>query len=181
MFRYKNITVSRFLFLQIFLVTNDMLVEYSAWLVNEERAVEAGLKSNVAKLQLLHNDLKTIADFRLAMASFQAFSNDILEELGLGPQRYQALIAIRARPSDDPMTVGGLAEQLAIRPNTAAEMTKRMEAAGLITRTRYPDNLRVVRLELTAEGEELLARAIAADLERLQSYRDIFRDLLKVT
>src|SRR5215213_9159917 len=64
-----------------------------------------------------------------------------------------------------------LAEAVGIEGPTLTHHLNRMEAAGLVTRTRDPANRRVHRVELTDAGTEAfrrLARAVAAFDRRLR-------------
>src|SRR5437764_2795124 len=53
-----------------------------------------------------------------------------------------------------------LADAVGIEGPTLTHHLNRMEAAGLVTRTRDPDNRRVHRVELTADGEALFTRLL---------------------
>ena len=72
----------------------------------------------------------------------------------------------------DPGTQRELAEALGIEGPTLTHHLSRMEAAGLVSRHRDPDNRRVQRVELTAAGEaefdRLRHRVVAFD-ERLRA------------
>ena len=58
-----------------------------------------------------------------------------------------------------------LADAVGIEGPTLTHHLNRMEAAGLVTRTRDPENRRVHRVELTADGEALFFRLLAAVTE----------------
>jgi MarR family transcriptional regulator for hemolysin len=69
-----------------------------------------------------------------------------------------------------------LAQAMGIEGPTLTHHLNRMEAAGLVTRTRDPENRRVHRVELTNKGEatfQRLRRAVVAFDEQL---RDGFTD-----
>src|SRR5947208_3039957 len=55
-----------------------------------------------------------------------------------------------------------LADAVGIEGPTLTHHLNRMEAAGLVTRTRDPENRRVHRVELTADGDALFVRLLAA-------------------
>ena len=55
--------------------------------------------------------------------------------------------------------VGRLAEKLALESSTLTPLLKRLDAAGLVTRTRNPNNEREVLIETTAAGEKLRGEA----------------------
>jgi DNA-binding MarR family transcriptional regulator len=55
-----------------------------------------------------------------------------------------------------PLSVGALAEALGITPSSATSACKRLEQAGLLTRTRQASDERVVQVDLTAQGRAQL-------------------------
>jgi MarR family transcriptional regulator, organic hydroperoxide resistance regulator len=55
-----------------------------------------------------------------------------------------------------PVSVGTLAEALGITPSSATTACKRLEQAGLVTRTRQATDKRVVLVDLTAQGRAQL-------------------------
>lgn len=118
-----------------------------------------------------------LAQFRQALRRATAFTDEMLAASGLGPRRYQALLAIRARPTRTGFSVGDLADELIIKPNTAAELANRLENAGLVRRVRDPRDRRRALLELTAEGAARLERVALVNFARLQESRAAFMKL----
>ncbi|MDA8061972.1 MAG: MarR family transcriptional regulator [Actinomycetota bacterium] len=74
------------------------------------------------------------------------------------------------RGHDDPRgpKVGDVAEQLLLRHHSTVGLVDRAEAAGLVRRIIDDDDHRVVRLQLTPQGEERLAALSALHLEQLR-------------
>ncbi|MGA2871702.1 MAG: MarR family transcriptional regulator [Verrucomicrobiota bacterium] len=60
-------------------------------------------------------------------------------------------------PAGAVTTIGYLAERLALRHHSVVELSDRCEEAGLIVRSRDPQNRRQVVLELTAAANRVLA------------------------
>ncbi|MBO9476430.1 MarR family transcriptional regulator [Shimia sp. R11_0] len=56
-----------------------------------------------------------------------------------------------------PQTVNGLGGQLGLQSSTLTPLLKRMEKAGLVVRTRDPEDERRVRVSVTAAGKALRA------------------------
>lgn len=56
------------------------------------------------------------------------------EQAGLTAQQHQALLAIKGHRGDEPLTIGVLAERLAIQPHSAVGLIDRLAAKGLIRR-----------------------------------------------
>jgi MarR family transcriptional regulator for hemolysin len=86
---------------------------------------------------------------------------------------WQVLVSVKAEHHGTQRT---LAAAVGIEGPTLTHHLNRMEAAGLVTRTRDPENRRVQRVELTAEGEALFRRlrerAFAFDRQLRAGFRD---------
>ena len=80
----------------------------------------------------------------------------ILERLGLSYPQYLAMVTLWKK---DGQTVGEIGEQLMLETGTLTPLLKRLEAAGLVKRTRDTQDERVVRIGLTEEGRSLKAKA----------------------
>ncbi|WP_191061520.1 MarR family winged helix-turn-helix transcriptional regulator [Geminicoccus harenae] len=101
------------------------------------------------------DDQLCFAIYSAGMAIQRAYK-PLLDGLGLTYPQYLVLNVLwRA----DGQTVGGIAEQLALESSTLTPLLKRLEAAGLVRRTRNPANERQVVVELTGAGRDLRARA----------------------
>ncbi|HET9679698.1 MAG TPA: MarR family transcriptional regulator, partial [Gammaproteobacteria bacterium] len=69
-----------------------------------------------------------------------------------GPQ----LVCLRRLRNDGPMTPGALAREVALSPATVTGICDRVEARGLVTRTRKAEDKRQVLIELTEAGRALV-------------------------
>lgn len=96
--------------------------------------------------------------------AIQRLYKPLLDELGLTYPQYLALTLLWRH---DEQTVGGLAEQLALESSTLTPLLKRLEAAGLVRRTRNPENERQVVITLTDQGRALKSRAGCVGLSLL--------------
>lgn len=135
------------------------------------------MSGDVTNKPLTQADYEALARFRQALRNFMAFSDSQLEAVGMGPQRYQALLAIRAKPGDALVSVGELAELLLIKPNTAAELVNRLEAAGLIERVRDLADRRRALLSLTPAGAAKLDEVAQVHFAKLQESRSAIINL----
>lgn len=107
--------------------------------------------------------------FALAVAtrSVLAVYRPILEPLGLTHPQYLVMLALWGR---SPLSVKELGGLLQLDSPTLSPLLKRLEAAGLITRRRRPDDERVLDVELTGPGRALRQRALSVPgqvIERL--------------
>lgn len=88
--------------------------------------------------------------------AIQRVYKPLLDELGL---TYPQYLVLNVLWREDKQTVGGIAERLALESSTLTPLLKRLEAAGLLRRTRNPANERQVVVALTDAGRALRSRA----------------------
>ena len=114
-------------------------------------------------------DYRALAGFRYEIRRFLNFSEDAARAAGIEPQQHQALLALKGLPSALPATVGALAERLQIRHHSAVELSRRLEAKGLLERARSHSDAREVLLRITARGERLLERLSLSHRDELRT------------
>jgi DNA-binding MarR family transcriptional regulator len=122
-------------------------------------------------------DYAALADFRYALRQFLAFSEGRAAGCGLTPQQHQALLAVRGA-SPAPVSVGYVAERLALKPHSATGLVGRLEALELITRRPSPDDGRQSLLELTPKARTLLRELSATHREEIVRLRPLLTELL---
>ncbi|OLP03624.1 MarR family transcriptional regulator [Mycolicibacterium porcinum] len=98
----------------------------------------------------------------------------LLEPLGLTHPQYLVMLALwdhhRSNSGGTPLSVKEIAAALQLDSATLSPMLKRLEALGLLTRTRRAGDERATDVELTDAGIALRERALAippAVVERL--------------
>jgi MarR family transcriptional regulator for hemolysin len=91
---------------------------------------------------------------RTAKAVSRAFDDALVASGGSLPS-WLILISVKARSLDNQRE---LAEAVGIRGATLTHHLNAMEADGLVTRRRDPDNRRIQRVELTDAGEAAFHR-----------------------
>jgi MarR family transcriptional regulator, organic hydroperoxide resistance regulator len=87
----------------------------------------------------------------------------LLEPLGLTHPQYLVMLALwdnHKAGSDQPMSVKSIAAALQLDSATLSPMLKRLEALGLITRTRSAADERATDIGLTKAGLQLRRRAL---------------------
>jgi DNA-binding MarR family transcriptional regulator len=109
-------------------------------------------------------DYRALAEFRYHIRRYLEFSDESAKRAGLEPKQYQLLLAIRGLPLSDEPTVGTLAKQLRIRPNSTVELINRAEANKFVSRHRVGGR---VFVRLTSQGEKVLESMVAERLEDL--------------
>jgi MarR family transcriptional regulator, organic hydroperoxide resistance regulator len=80
----------------------------------------------------------------------------VLGELGLTYPQYLVMLVLW---EEEPQTVGALGTRLYLDSGTLTPLLKRMEASGLVTRIRDPDDERRVLISLTDLGNVLREKA----------------------
>ena len=75
----------------------------------------------------------------------------------------------------DPMMVSELAEYLGVTASTMSLNLKRLEGAGLVERSRDPDDARVMNVVLTEEGVRARDRSRTIDPQRVAAMLDRLR------
>ena len=94
-------------------------------------------------------------DLYAASRAVTALYRPMLDELGLTYPQYLVLVALRP---GEPLGVSGIAEALSLDHGTLTPLLRRMEAAGLVTRTRSAADERRVEIALTEAGAALRLR-----------------------
>jgi len=133
---------------------------------------------DVKTADLHQHDFEMLLDFRVALRGFQRWSEDQARAAGLTHVQHQLLVAIKGHRGGEPPAIGDLAGYLLLRPHSAVELVDRAAAAGLVRRA--PDNTdgRVVRVELTGEGDRILRQLTRAHLQRLHDLAGLLDDLV---
>lgn len=124
-----------------------------------------------------NSDYADLANFRAALRSFQAFSEERAAEVGLTPQQHQALLAIRGA-EDGEATIGYISERLILKPHSASELVKRLESIGLIARQDDLHDKRKTVLALTPRAEDLLSTLSATHREEIRRLKPLLIELL---
>lgn len=128
--------------------------------------------------------------FALAAASRSviALYRPVLEPLGLTHPQYLVMLALWER---SPRRVGDIGDALLLDPATLSPLLKRLEAAGLVSRDRDPDDDRALAVTLTDAGVGLRERALQVppqiverlglSLDELERTRDALTRLLEAS
>ena len=122
-------------------------------------------------------DYEHLLAFRDGIRRFMHWSEEQARAVGLTAAQHQLLLAIRGHPGGEAPTVGDVAQHLLIRHHSAVELISRAETAGLVARRADPRNHRVVRLQVTADGQRRLTLLSALHLEELRRLQPTFSPL----
>jgi DNA-binding MarR family transcriptional regulator len=92
-----------------------------------------------------------------------------VRRLGVNPQQYQLVLAIKGLPKEQVPTITCLAERMQLNHNTMVELVDRCEEKNMLRRQRSASDRRQVTLAITGEGEALLRRLGSAARQELRS------------
>ena len=108
----------------------------------------------VEDVQNKHDVISNIMDnLRRVFQILNEQSQRIKQETGLtGPQ----LWAIRVIHEHGPINISDIAKRMYLHPTTVLGIIDRLEARGLVSRNRSKDDRRVIWLELTQDGKDLV-------------------------
>ena len=98
---------------------------------------------------------RTIYLVRQLQLAIYARLEEVLRAHQLTPIQYTVLSILRARQG---LSSADLARRFSVTPQSMNELVAVLERKGLILRQEAPENRRVLRGSLTAEGKRLLAR-----------------------
>jgi DNA-binding MarR family transcriptional regulator len=117
--------------------------------------------------ELTDADYQRLLELRDGLRRFLHWSEEQAREAGITPAQHQLLLAVRGHPGGPP-TLGDISAHLLLRHHSAVGLVDRAAAAGLVTRAGDLDDHRVVRVELTARGADVLAALTAEHKEELE-------------
>lgn len=135
----------------------------------------ASVDVNAEEYGLIHptdEDFQHSLRFRVALRRFLRWSEEQAAEVGLTPAQHQLLVAIKGHPGPLPPAIREIAGYLLLQSHSAVGLVDRAEAAGVVRRQPDPADGRVVRVQLTEKGDQLvtgLTRAHLAELHKLAS------------
>jgi DNA-binding MarR family transcriptional regulator len=108
----------------------------------------------------------TVDLLKRAELAVRGCAEALLLPFGLTPAQF--LVLFRLKHSTTPISSAELARAAGIRPQSVVDLIGPLERRKLIQRREAPEHRRILRITLTAAGEQLFARALpaAAQLER---------------
>lgn len=122
-------------------------------------------------------DYSRLLEFRTGLRQFLSWSEEQAAAVGLTPAQHQLLLAIRGSDAPSGPTVGEIARMLLLRHHSAVELIDRAARLGVVERHVDADDQRVVRVVLTADGGERLAKLSSQHVEELRRLEPSLRAL----
>jgi DNA-binding MarR family transcriptional regulator len=128
---------------------------------------------------LQDSEYVALAEFRYQLRRFLRHMEEEVRRLGLNPQQYQLVLAIKGLPKGQVPTITCLAERMQLNHNTMVELVDRCEERNMLRRQRSASDRRQVTLAITAEGEALLRRLGSAARQELRSIGPMLVDSVR--
>ena len=113
-------------------------------------------------------DYRALAELRYRILHFLSEADATALQLGLEPQHYFLLLAMRGLPEGAHATIRTLAERLALKHNTTVELVDRLEKHGYVQRTRSRVDHRCVLVSLLPRGRKLLEQVAQRRITELR-------------
>jgi DNA-binding MarR family transcriptional regulator len=113
-------------------------------------------------------EYQALAQFRYLIRRYLNNTEATVRALGLEPQQYMCMLAVRGLPQGQQATIRNVAERLQIRHHSVVELVDRMEKRGLLRRERSTEDRRQVLVRVTQKGEKLLSRLVRHRLAELR-------------
>lgn len=113
-------------------------------------------------------EFQSLLAFRTALRRFNHWSEEQAKEVGLTHAQHQLLLAVKGHKGPDAATIGDVAGALLLRHHSAVELVNRVQAGGFVERRRDTVDARIVRLHLTAKGEECIERLTQLHIDELR-------------
>jgi DNA-binding MarR family transcriptional regulator len=113
-------------------------------------------------------DYRALAALRYRIRLFLHEGDTAARRVGLEPQQYLLLLAVRGLPEGSDATIQVLAERLMLKHNSTVELIDRLEAHGYVRRSRSHGDRRCVLVELLPQGEKLVEQVAR---QRLTEFR----------
>jgi DNA-binding MarR family transcriptional regulator len=113
-------------------------------------------------------EYQALAQFRFLIRRYLNNSEKAARSVGLEPQQYTGLLALRGLPPGQEPSIRVLAERLQIQHHSAVELVDRMEKRGLFRRERSHQDRREVHVYVTPRGERLLSRLVRHRIAELR-------------
>ena len=123
-------------------------------------------------------DFAALLRFRTALRQFNRWSEEQAALVGLTHVQHQLLLAVRGHADARGPTISDTAEYLLVRHHSVVELATRVEAMGFLERRTDEDDGRVVRLRLTAAGEDRIRALTEVHVRELRSLAPVLQALL---
>lgn len=123
---------------------------------------------------LSEDEFEALARFRSDIRQYLRFSEEAVREHDVTPQQYQLLLALKGSSDREWAHVSELAEILQLRHHSVVELVDRAAVRGLVERKPDPTSARSVRVQLSDDGDSILADLSALHRDELRRMGSAF-------
>ncbi len=113
---------------------------------------------------------RQLAELRFRIRQYLQFSEQVARTHGIEPQQHQLMLTIKGLPANVAPTVSTIANRLCLKHHSTVELINRLVQRGSALRKQCEEDRRQVLVELTPEGEDLLAKLNADHDTELRKY-----------
>jgi DNA-binding MarR family transcriptional regulator len=114
----------------------------------------------IVKTRITVGEYQAIAELRYRIRGFLRDGDAVARRVGLSPQQYLMMLAIRGLPRGFEATIRTLAQRVALKHHSAVELVDRLEENGYVRRSRGQEDRRLVTVSLLQSGERLLEAVV---------------------
>jgi len=114
-------------------------------------------------------EFRALAELRYRIRLFLRESDASARAVGLEPQQYLMLLAIRGLPEGVPAKIQTLADRLSLKHHSAVELVDRLEKRGYVRRARSKEDRRQVLVSLQPKGQKVLERVVQQRISELRA------------
>lgn len=129
-------------------------------------------------IKITNADYRALAALRHRIRLFLSEGDAAARRVGLEPQQYLLLLAVRGLPEGVPATIQILAERLMLKHNSTVELIDRLEKHGYVSRSQSPKDRRCVLVKILPPAEKLVERAARERLTELRAGGEALADAL---
>ena len=120
--------------------------------------------------RITDGEYHALSQLRYLIRRFLQEGDTTARVAGLEPQQYLLLLTIRGLERGQEPSIRALADRLALRHHSTVELIDRLEAHGLVKRTRGREDRRQVLVSLQPRGEKLLEKVVTKRIVELRSH-----------
>jgi DNA-binding MarR family transcriptional regulator len=119
--------------------------------------------------KITETEYRALGELRYLIRRFLQEGDVTAKQVGLEPQQYLLLLAVRGLPEGAEATISTLANRLSLRHHSTVELVDRMEAHGYVKRIRGREDRRQVLVSLQPRGAKLLERVVEQRIIELRT------------
>jgi DNA-binding MarR family transcriptional regulator len=132
----------------------------------------------ILTMRIATANYRALAALRYRIRLFLSEGDAAARRVGLEPQQYLLLLAVRGLPKGEKATIHVLAERLMLKHNSTVELIDRLETRRYLRRTRSREDRRCVLVKLLPRGKQLVERVARERLTEMRAGGEALSDAL---